>query len=123
VVLRNFFKKLPSLKVKVVKTPQEIRQGLMYVKKPLPRNTGILFDPGNETQQLLWMKNTFIPLDMIFLDQNHKILGFIENTQPLSTELLGINSISRYAIEVNGGWCQRNQIKIGDILQLGGLSP
>ena len=63
-----------------------------------------------------WMKNTYIPLDIIFLNSKLRILGYIENAVPLSLELLSINKKSSYVIETNGGFIKENKVKINDYI-------
>lgn len=62
-----------------------IREGLMFRKDSLKPNHGMLFHTGRKYNSF-WMKNTYIPLDVIFLDETFKIIGFVENNQPLSLE-------------------------------------
>ena len=106
------------INAKVVKQPADIQRGLMYIKKPLPDDSGMLFDFGHNDKHKMWMKNTFIPLDMVFLNENKKVLGFVENTKPHEEKVVGINKPSRYVLETNGGWVERNQIKVGDPIEI-----
>lgn len=102
----------------IAKTPEQIKTGLMFVKRPLPRNYGMLFDYGKYDYHKMWMKNTLIPLDIIFLGQNKEVLGFVENAEPLSMDLLSIDEMSRYALEMNAGWVKKNRIRPGDIINI-----
>ena len=92
-------------------------KGLMYIKKPLWNNNGMLFDmtdrPKNHS---MWMKNTYIPLDIIFLDENMNIVGYKENNQPHSLKQIRINKPSRYVLEMNAGSVKDNNLKINDKL-------
>jgi len=106
------------INAKVVNQPADIQKGLMYIKNPLPDNTGMLFDFGHTGEQNMWMKNTFIPLDMVFLNENKKVLGFVENTTPLKEKLVGIGQPSRYVLETNSGWVKDNEIKVGDPIHI-----
>jgi len=103
--------------LKHLKTPKETAKGLMFVKKPLPKNSGYLFEnPSN-----FWMKNTYIPLDIIFINKDkdkYKIVGYLENMVPRSLESRGIQTKSNYAIEVNAGTIKHLNLKIGDIITL-----
>ena len=103
--------------LKHLKTPNETAQGLMFVKKPLPKNSGYLF----ENPSTFWMKNTYIPLDIIFINKdnyNYKIVGYLENMVPKSLESRGIQKKSKYAIEVNAGTIKHLKLKIGDVIKL-----
>ena len=87
-------------------------KGLMNIKKPLWNNSGMLFDMGPSKKHSMWMKNTYIPLDVIFLDENMRIVGFKENNKPHSLDSISINGPSRYILEMNGGSVKRNNLKI-----------
>ena len=102
----------------IAKTPQQIKLGLMFVKKTLPNNHGMLFDYGISDNHKMWMKNTLIPLDIIFLGANKEVLGFVENAKPLSMDSLSIDEDSRYALEMNAGWVKKNNISRGDVIYI-----
>ena len=87
-------------------------KGLMYVKEPLHSRYGMLFDMGYKVNSM-WMKNTFIPLDVIFLDKNMNIIGFKENNQPHSLKSISINKPSKYVLEMNDGTVKKFNLKIG----------
>jgi len=90
-------------------------KGLMYVKEPLNRYYGMLFDMSlDKKNHSMWMKNTFIPLDIIFLDENMNIIGYKENNEPHSLKSISINKLSRYVLEMNGGSVKLNNLNIGD---------
>ena len=94
---------------------QDAVKGLMYVKKPLFTYYGMLFDMSNQPKDhSMWMKNTYIPLDIIFLDENMKIVGFKENNLPHSLKQISINKPSRYVLEMNAGSVKKNNLKIGE---------
>ncbi len=105
-----------TLNVWIADDPYKQAFGLMNVKSPLPLNHGMLFIYTEEANHTMWMKNTYIPLDLIFLDKNRKVIGFVENMKPLSLKSHGINKESLYAIEVNAGYIKDNKIRIGDII-------
>jgi uncharacterized protein len=91
-------------------TPEELNKGLMFVKY-LPKYEGRLFVFPNISNHTIWMKNTFISLDVIFLDQNFNIVDFVENTVPHSLETIGGNFNSKYVIEVNSGTIRNFNLK------------
>ena len=88
-------------------------KGLMYVKEPLYSRYGMLFDMGYKNNSM-WMKNTFIPLDVIFLDKNMNIIGYKENNQPHSLKSISINKPSKYVLEMNARTVKKFNLKIGD---------
>jgi uncharacterized protein len=92
---------------------QDAVRGLMYVKEPLYSRYGMLFDMGYKMNSM-WMKNTFIPLDVIFLDENMNIIDYKENNQPHSLKSISINKPSKYVLEMNAGTVRKFNIKRGD---------
>ena len=98
--------------VEIAVTDRQHSQGLMF-RQSLAKNAGMLFDYKVPTSITMWMKNTYIPLDIIFLDENMKIVGFKENNQPHSLKSISIDKPSRYVLEMNGGSVERNRLKIG----------
>lgn len=78
-----------------------ITRGLKH-KSHLPKNEGMLFVMG-EGIHSFWMKDTYIPLDLIFLSNDYTIVGIIENAEPMNETPLSINQLSSYVIEVNAG--------------------
>lgn len=101
-----------------VKRAIDKRMGLMYRKKPLSDDTGLLFDYGRYGIFSFWMKNTLIPLEIICLDHNYKVIGVIPNMRPKSKKSRSLEKPFRYAIEVNAGYTDDKNIKIGDTLEL-----
>jgi uncharacterized membrane protein (UPF0127 family) len=109
--------KIISIKInRVFKTEKTIQNGLMFVKN-LPQNLGALFRMPDKKIHKFWMKNTYVSLDVIFLDQNFKIVGFIENTIPLNLSLVYVNHPSKYVIEIKSGFIKKNNIKVGNIVK------
>lgn len=104
------------LNVDIAYTPAKIERGLMY-RKRLNQDKGMLFVMPHYKSIHFWMKNTYIPLDILFI-KGDKIVDIKENTTPLS--LTKIKSAIPYtmAIEVNAGYCKKNNIQIGDKFQI-----
>jgi uncharacterized membrane protein (UPF0127 family) len=69
------------------------------------------------------MKNTPIPLDMIFISKDRKIVGIVEQAVPFSTESRSVPGASQFVLEINGGLSKRYGIKAGDTVEFHGLSP
>tara|TARA_Y100001958_G_C21247987_1_gene580088 strand:- start:4567 stop:4989 length:423 start_codon:yes stop_codon:yes gene_type:complete len=112
----SYFKNVLHLKVKVVTTEEDKKKGLMF-RQYLNIDEGMLF-AFKYDHNSVWMKNTYIPLDVIFLDQDYKVIGFVEDTVPLSLKTVKINKKSNYIIEVNAGWIRKNNLKIGNKMNL-----
>ena len=91
-------------------------QGLMF-RRTLPINAGMLFDYRVPTHISMWMKNTFIPLDMIFIGANGRIINITQRTIPMSEVAISSNGEARAVLEVNGGTVDRLGIKIGDVVE------
>jgi len=116
IVLFSYFRNKRKLKVKVVTTGEDKKLGLMF-RQYLNMDEGMLFTFNYENNSV-WMKNTYIPLDVIFLNKDYKVLGFVEDTVPLSLKTVEINKKSNYIIEVNAGWIRKNNLKIGNKMDL-----
>jgi uncharacterized protein len=99
--------------VEIADTPDTEEQGLMY-RESLPENAGMLFFMPNEKIQNFWMKNTKVPLDIIFIFSDWKIGGFVEHTQPYSEANISIDKPTKYVLEVNAGFCKKHGIQPGD---------
>jgi YVTN family beta-propeller protein len=97
---------------------EEFMRGLMF-RKHLPWNAGMLFSYNGEEPRTFWMKNTLIPLDMIFVDSSSKIVEIKENVPPCEQEecpTYPSKEPAQYVLEVNAGFVQENGIKVGDRL-------
>jgi uncharacterized membrane protein (UPF0127 family) len=74
----------------------------------------MLFDFKNDQSISMWMQNTYISLDMLFIQANGVISHIVENTEPLSTRLISSNGVVRGVLEINAGVVKSLQIKVGD---------
>lgn len=101
-----------KLAVKIPETETQLLQGLMYVEK-LVGYDGMLLDFGESKFLNMWMKNTFIPLDMLFFDSAHRLIYIHENAMPHDCSSLGCIE-SRYVLEIDGGRARELGITIGD---------
>lgn len=99
--------------VELAQTAGQRSMGLMYRKKLGPTR-GMLFLYDQEQTHRFTMRNTAIPLDMIFINSSQTVIGILENTKPYANGPFSINRPSRYVLEVNAGFCARNGIAIGD---------
>ena len=109
----NIYNKNITFNVEVAKTIEERRIGLMYRKKLL-NNEGMLFIFPREKIIQLWMKNTYIPLDVIFISENKIIVDIKKNMEKLSETIVKSKVKSKYALEFNAGLINKLDIKIGD---------
>ncbi len=99
--------------VEMATTEEERQTGLMY-RKELPDGKGMLFDFTPEQQISMWMKNTYVSLDMIFIRADGRILRIAENTEPLSTKIISSGGLARGVLEVPAGTAQKYGIAPGD---------
>lgn len=99
--------------VEMATTEEEKQTGLMY-RKELADGKGMLFDFSPEQQISMWMKNTYISLDMIFIRADGRILRIAENTEPHSTKIISSGGLARGVLEVAAGTAQKYGIQPGD---------
>jgi len=102
-----------AFSVEIAETDAERQKGLMY-RKDLPEGHGMLFDFHAEQEVGFWMQNTYIPLDMIFIRGDGRILRIAENTEPLSTRIIPSNGPVRAVLEVIAGTARKYGIAPGD---------
>lgn len=107
--------------VEVADTPSKRSLGLQY-RKELAADRGMIFLFPSEGQQSFWMKNTPIPLDMIFIDSGRKIVGIVEQTTPFSLDSRSVPARSQFVLEINGGMAKRYGIRSGDLVRFDGFS-
>jgi uncharacterized protein len=101
--------------VEVAKTPEERSYGLMG-RKDLGKDEGMLFIFETEDRHGFWMKNTFIPLSIAFIDKNGKIV-WITDMKPLTLDSHVPPQPILYALEMNKGWFSSRGIKVGDTIR------
>jgi len=111
-----------AFQVEVADTPVKREMGLQH-RRNLDEDRGMIFLFPREEQLSFWMKNTPIPLDMVFISEERKIVGIVESTVPFSLESRSVSGTSRYVLEINGGLSRRYGIRTGDSVRFGGFSP
>ena len=99
--------------VEVATTPAQLEQGLMF-RQNLAAAAGMLFDFKAPQPVMMWMKNTLIPLDMLFVDAQGRVVHIHERAVPGSLETIGSGAPARAVIELNGGTAARLGIRLGD---------
>lgn len=103
---------IPTLRVKISDTPEQQARGLMFVKQ-LEQDSGMLFVFGSVQKLSFWGENTYIPLDIAFVDANNKIIK-IDKISPMSRNSVSSGSPCKYAIEANVGFFSSNGIRVSD---------
>jgi uncharacterized membrane protein (UPF0127 family) len=87
----------------------------------LDPSAGMIFVFAGESQQTFWMKNTLIPLDMIFIAADRHIVGIVENAEPLTLTPRRVAGRSQYVLEVNGGFSAAHHIQAGSLVRIENL--
>ena len=105
-----------ELKVQVADDVDERAKGLMFVKSMAP-NAGMLFVWSKPEPRSFWMRNTYIPLDLIYLNDG-KVVSLIEKAKPFDETGLPSGVPADMVLEVNAGWVARHGVKVGDRLQV-----
>lgn len=100
------------VRVELAVTPAQRQRGLMH-RRSLPRDAGMLFVFPRMEHQSFWMDNTYIPLDMIFIDDDLRVVGVVEDAEPLTEDAREVEGDSRYVLEVNAGFARRHGIGPG----------
>ena len=107
------------VQVEVADTDAKRERGLMF-RKELPEGRGMLFLFGEEGEHSFWMKDTLIPLDLIFVDSSGRVTGIVARARPLTLEPRS-GGPSRMVLEVPGGWAASRGVRVGDRMIVEGL--
>jgi uncharacterized protein len=107
--------KIRKIDVEIAENEAERAKGLMY-RSYIPDSVGMLFIFDRPEPQGFWMKNTSIPLDIIYVDENKKIVSIAKNTKPYSEESIPSLGNAQYVVEVNAGFTDRHNIQSGDAI-------
>lgn len=102
-----------SFEIEIAESEYETQTGLMY-RKSMKENRGMLFIQPTESLQYFYMKNTEIPLDIIYIDSGMKIVSFQKNAQPFNEDTLPSNVPARYVFEINAGLSDKLGLQVGD---------
>ncbi len=107
---------ISKIDIEIADNTPERMQGLMY-RKSMDENRGMLFIFQNNEHRGFYMKNTLIPLDIIFLDSAKQVLKIFKNTTPFSERTLESGLPAKFVVEVNAGYTDRYGIKEGDMIK------
>ncbi len=100
-------------KVEVARTASQMQRGLMF-RDTMPKDRGMLFIYKPERPATMWMKNTILSLDMIFIDSQGMIINIEENTTPFALDTIDSGGPVRAVLELNAGQTSKHRIVIGD---------
>jgi uncharacterized membrane protein (UPF0127 family) len=109
-----------SFRVELARTPAEREQGLMY-RDRMAADAGMLFLFERPSPLTFWMKNTFIPLDMIFIGSDRRIVGIVENAEPRTLSSRRVEGMVQYVLEINGGLSAKLGIRAGAAVDFNGV--
>jgi uncharacterized membrane protein (UPF0127 family) len=104
---------LKEIDIEVALSRKEKETGLMF-RKSMPEDQGMLFVFETGELRGMWMKNTFISLDILFINENHEIVAIYKSTEPLSTSPMYSYGEAVFVVEVVAGFCDKYGIKVGD---------
>lgn len=103
---------LKQIDIEFADTPDKIQYGMMY-RKSMDPNTGMLFFMPREERQSFWMKNTYVPLDIMYINGNSEVVSIQKNAEPLSEKSLPSEGPANRVLEVFAGFSDLHQIEKG----------
>jgi uncharacterized membrane protein (UPF0127 family) len=121
VVLESPSGRVSAVTVEVARGEAQVARGLMF-RERLGVDEGMLFVFPETAEHVFWMKNTLIPLDMIFITVDGHVAGVRKNATPMSTAEISVGTPSRYVLEVPGGWAERRGVAVGDRVEFVGVA-
>ncbi len=110
------------VRVEVVQSEAKIERGLMY-REHMPPDDGMLFLLEPEQDWKFWMRNTLIPLDIIFVKRDMTVAGIAANAKPRDESLLSVGVPSRFVVETNAGWAAAHHVVAGSGVKFAGVVP
>jgi uncharacterized protein len=102
--------------IELAVTPEERGRGLMF-RQAMADDAGMLFDFGVDEEASMWMQNTFISLDMVFIEADGTVHRIARNTTPFSTDIVSSKGPVRAVLELNAGMSRKIGLKNGDIVR------
>lgn len=105
-----------DFQVEVARTSRQRARGLMF-RRSMPQDHGMLFDFGVETPVSMWMKNTYIPLDMVFVSRKGVVTSVATDTTPFSEAVISSGKPAFAVIELNAGAARRIGLAPGDVVR------
>jgi uncharacterized protein len=110
-------KKLCSFEAELAVTPEQQEKGLMF-RKSLRKDAGMLFVFDSDQLRFFWMKNTYIPLDLVFITSKLVVASISRHAKPFDETTLPSTVPARYVLEINAGEAARCKIKVGSKVQI-----
>jgi uncharacterized membrane protein (UPF0127 family) len=119
--LKDAFGGVHRVEVEIAATPDSRTRGLMW-RKELADGKGMLFLFPAEDVQGFWMRNTLIPLDMLFIGSDLRIVGIVSRAEPKTLNSRSVGLPSQYVLEVPGGWTEKVGVRKGTTVEFEGVS-
>lgn len=107
---------ISQIDIELAANDEKRTQGLMWRQK-MEEHQGMLFVMEQQAMQSFWMLNTYIPLDIIFVNEQRQIVTVRRNTKPQSLDPVTSDQPALYVVEVNAGYCQKHGISVGDKIE------
>jgi uncharacterized membrane protein (UPF0127 family) len=117
VILKDAYGGVHAVDAEVADTDEATTRGLMW-RAQLPDGKAMLFIFPDEQVRSFWMRNTLIPLDMIFISADKTIVGIVRNAVPRTLASRSVGIPSKYVLEVRGGWSERSGIQSGSRVEI-----
>jgi uncharacterized membrane protein (UPF0127 family) len=108
-------KVIATVEIEVADDNHEREQGMMY-RDTMAENAGMLFLMEAEETQAFWMKNTIIPLDILYAGSDRRIVSIHKNCKPYSLDQIGSDKPALFVVEVNAGYTTKYGIHVGDLI-------
>ncbi|WP_240359431.1 DUF192 domain-containing protein [Pyxidicoccus trucidator] len=119
--LKDAFGGVHRVEVEIAATPESRTRGLMW-RKELADGKGMLFLFPEEEVQGFWMRNTLIPLDMLFIGTDLRIVGIVSRAVPRTLQSRSVGLPSQYVLEVPGGWTEQKGIRKDTAVEFEGVA-
>lgn len=111
-----------AVRVEVQRNEAERERGLMF-RRELDEMAGMIFVFPQPAHQTFWMRNTYLPLDMIFIGADRRVLGVVRNATPMTDDGREVEGDSLYVLEVRAGFADRHHIDAGTQVELVNVPP
>jgi uncharacterized membrane protein (UPF0127 family) len=105
---------IAEFQIELAESNREIQIGMMW-RKSMSKNVGMLFLMPEEKIQSFWMKNTYVPLDIIYINSERRVVSIINNAKPMSENPLPSMEPANFILEVSGGTCAKLGIQTGNL--------
>lgn len=108
------------VRVEIARTPAQTQRGLMF-RRQLEPDAGMIFLFPRPRHMTFWMHNTYIPLDMVFITSDLRVLGVVENATPETDDSREVEGVSQFVLEVNAGFAREHGISAGTAVRFEGI--